>query len=142
MIRWDTNATNGLNLVSTDIGGIQDWYLSAGTFFIRAAVSYLNVVTGVNEDVLLAPMRFSLSQNYPNPFNPTTQIEYDVPSAGRVTLTIYDILGKEVARLVDEDQSPGHRRVEFSGKGFPSGVYFYTLRAGTSSDTKKLVLLR
>ena len=142
MVGWDTNSTNGLNLVYTELGGIRDWYLWQGTFFIRAAVSYLNQVTGVTEEVLLAPTRFSLSQNYPNPFNPATEIEYDVPSAGRVTLTIHDVLGKQVARLVDEDQSPGHKKVRFNGAGFASGVYFYTLHAGTHSETKKLVLMR
>jgi len=142
MIGWDTNATNGLNLIYTDFEGYPDWYLEEGTFFIRAAISYVNEVTGVTEDVLLAPTRFSLSQNYPNPFNPTTSIEYDVPSAGHVTLAIYDILGKEVARVVDEDQPPGHKTVRFHGERLSSGVYFYTLRAGALSDTKKLVLVR
>ncbi len=141
-IGWDTNSTNGLNLVFTEIGGYQDWFLGEGTFFIRAAVSYLNEVTGVTEDVLLAPTRFSLSQNYPNPFNPATNIEYDVPSAGHVTLAVYNIMGREVAKLVDETQPPGHKTVSFNGKGFASGVYFYTLRTGTFSDTKKLILIR
>jgi hypothetical protein len=142
MIGWDTNATNGLNLVYTDLGGFVDWYLSEGTYFIRAVVSYQNEVTGITEEVLLAPARFSLSQNYPNPFNPSTRIEYDVPSAGHVSLTVYDILGKQVAKLVDEEQAPGHNVVEFNAKGYPSGVYFYTLRTGASSDTKKLLLVR
>jgi hypothetical protein len=141
MIGWDTNATNGLNLLYTDFGGFQDWYLSTGTFFVRALVSYVNEVTGVTEDAVLEPARFSLSQNYPNPFNPTTQIEYDIPFAGHVTLTINDILGREVATLVDEAQPPGHRAVAFNARGYPSGVYFYTLRVGTLSDTKKLVLI-
>jgi len=142
MLGWDTASTNGLNLVFTEIQGYQDWYLWQGTFFIRAVISYMNEVTGVAEEAALAPARFSLSQNYPNPFNPATRIEYDVPSAGHVTLIIYDMLGKEVATLVNEDQSPGHKTIRFDAKGLASGVYLYTIRAGSFSDTKKLVLVR
>jgi hypothetical protein len=94
------------------------------------------------------PEKFSLSQNYPNPFNPTTNIKYQIKNNIFVTLKVYDILGKEVAVLVNEKQSPGTYEVQFpNGESanvqLPSGVYFYTLYAdGERIDTKKMVLLK
>lgn len=90
---------------------------------------------------------FSLSQNYPNPFNPSTKIEYAISSPQNATLKVYDVLGNEVATLVNEYKSPGTYEVEFpanSGNSvnLPSGVYFYQLKAGDFVQTKKMVLLR
>ncbi len=85
---------------------------------------------------------FELAQNYPNPFNPSTEIAYTVPGAGLVTLKIYDVLGREVATLVNEVKQPGVHQVRFDGSGLASGVYFYRLEIGTSVHTKSMVLLR
>lgn len=91
----------------------------------------------------LFPSSFSLSQNYPNPFNPTTSIRYQVESRKLMKLVVYDILGKEVAMLVNKKQSPGIYEVSWDGSEYPSGVYFYTLYAdGERIDTKKMVLLK
>jgi hypothetical protein len=90
----------------------------------------------------LKPSDFNLYQNYPNPFNPTTNIEYDLPTSAHVYLTIYDILGRRVAILVDELQPKGKKWVEFDASRLSSGVYFYRLQAGLFTETKKLVLLR
>ena len=92
---------------------------------------------------------FSLSQNYPNPFNPVTSIQYAISSlpdgkAGRqlVTLKVYDILGREIATLVNEEKPAGEYEVEFNGTNLPSGIYFYRLKAGNFVETKKMVLIK
>jgi hypothetical protein len=88
------------------------------------------------------PVTYALDQNYPNPFNPATTISYDLPEAGPVSLKIYDLLGSEVATLVDDNQGAGRHEVLFDATGLPSGVYFYRLKAGWYTSTRKLVLLR
>jgi len=85
---------------------------------------------------------FNLLQNYPNPFNPTTTITYTIGSSGLVTLKVYDILGNEVAVLVDEMKHVGSYEVKFDGKELSSGIYFYTLISGNFIATKKLILLK
>jgi len=93
------------------------------------------------------PAEFSLGQNYPNPFNPETKIKYAIPSGGlgietAVQLKIYDVLGNEVAALVNEEKLPGEYQITFDGSGLVSGIYFYSLNAGNFSETKKMILLR
>ena len=110
--------------------------------------------TSLNDETEL-PTEFSLSQNYPNPFNPTTKIKYSIPTPpksspfakdrteeGFVTLKIYDILGNEVATLVNEEQAPGYYEVEFNASRFSSGVYFYRLNAGSFNQVHKMLLLK
>ncbi len=88
------------------------------------------------------PRQFSLDQNYPNPFNPTTRIRYALPSAARVVLKIYDLLGQEVATMLDEVQQPGWYTETWDARDVASGVYFYRLTAGTFSSVKKLVVVK
>ena len=88
------------------------------------------------------PDEFVLYQNYPNPFNPTTKIKFTIPDFGFTTLKIYDVLGNEIATLVNEEKSPGNYSVEFNAGKLASGVYIYTLKAGAFRGTKKLVLLK
>jgi Secretion system C-terminal sorting domain len=94
------------------------------------------------------PRNFSLSQNYPNPFNPVTKIKFDIPLDSRlrgndnVTLRIYDILGREVAVLINEELKPGTYEVEWDASTYPSGVYFYKLITQNYSETRKMVLLK
>jgi len=82
---------------------------------------------------------FALNQNYPNPFNPVTQIKYQVPTASKVTLKVYDILGREVATLVDQVRTAGVYSVSFNGSSLSSGVYFYRMTAGKFNQTKRLI---
>jgi hypothetical protein len=86
------------------------------------------------------PNNFILSQNYPNPFNPSTTIAFDIPVRSKVTLKIYDLLGREVAQLISEPMLAGHHSVQWNGAGIPSGVYFYKLQAGSFNKKKKLIL--
>ncbi len=93
-------------------------------------------------------MSFNLEQNYPNPFNPVTTIKYSIPANAGVetqdfaSLRIYNVLGEEVATLVSKPQAPGHYSVKFDASGLPSGIYFYTLRAGNFTATKKMILMK
>ena len=95
-----------------------------------------------------SPTIFSLEQNYPNPFNPFTTIKFSIPqNVGNenfrsVQLKIYDMLGNEIATLVDEQKSPGTYEIKFNGSDYTSGIYFYKLKAGIFSETKKLVLMK
>jgi hypothetical protein len=99
-----------------------------------------NYVTSVREDDVME-MKYELYQNYPNPFNPTTKINYTIPANEQVTLKVYDLLGKEVAVLVNEYKSPGKYVVEFNGNALASGVYIYKLMIGGRVYIKKMLLL-
>jgi photosystem II stability/assembly factor-like uncharacterized protein len=102
---------------------------------------------GINPISTEIPNAYSLSQNYPNPFNPATKIRFDIPNVGSgrdrsVKLVIYDLLGREVAILVNEELKPGVYDVDFDGFNLPSGVYYYRLSSGNYTQTKKMVLLK
>jgi hypothetical protein len=98
--------------------------------------------TGINNLGLENPKEFSLNQNYPNPFNPSTTIKYQIPELSYITLKVYDVLGNEIATLVNEEKTTGGYEVRFDSKGLSSGVYFYKLTGGNYSETKKMLLLR
>jgi hypothetical protein len=88
------------------------------------------------------PNAFALNQNYPNPFNPSTMIQFELPDAQFVTLKVYNVLGQEVATLINNQLGAGRYRTEFDGKNLPSGTYLYRLQAGTFVETKKMVLVK
>jgi hypothetical protein len=92
--------------------------------------------------VVTAPETFELFQNYPNPFNPTTSFGFQIANFGMVTLVIYDMLGREVAMLVNEELPPGSHNVVWDASNYPSGVYFYSLQAGSFLETRKMVLIK
>ncbi|MDI6766340.1 MAG: T9SS type A sorting domain-containing protein [Bacteroidota bacterium] len=100
------------------------------------------IVTNIDKEISPMPTLFKLEQNYPNPFNPTTEIKYQMPEAGWVSLRVYSTLGQEVATLVDEMQDAGYKLVEFKASDLPSGLYFYRLSAGTYTSVKKMIVLR
>ena len=112
--------------------------------------NFSDLVTGIRNKVNNFPASFKLSQNYPNPFNPSTTIQYSIPSAvnansasaSRVLLKVYDILGREIATLVNQDQKPGQYKVTFNAGNFASGVYYYRLMVGDFVQTKKMILLK
>ena len=100
------------------------------------------MITSVKQAPADLPRRFVLYQNYPNPFNPGTAIGYDLPKRSQVKLIVYDVLGRQVETLVNSEKQPGHYEVTFDASRLPSGIYFYRLQAGTSIETKKLVVLK
>jgi hypothetical protein len=88
------------------------------------------------------PVRFALEQNFPNPFNPTTVVSYQLPAVSDVRLVVYDLLGREVAVLVNEKKAPGTYEVRFDAAGLASGTYIYRLEAGSSVQARKMVLVK
>ena len=100
------------------------------------------LISSVGSKEFYSPGEFHLFQNYPNPFNPSTKISWQSPVGNHQTLKIYDILGKEVATLIDEFKPTGSYQVDFNAADLPSGVYMYRIQAGSFIETKKMILLR
>lgn len=128
-----TNLTNSPLVVLVDIGNngtIDD------TLYIN------NTVDVEDRGSLLSPDSYNLTQNYPNPFNPVTTIQYSIPQRSNVTLKVYDIIGNEVATLVNEEKERGVFSVRFDASNLASGIYFYRLQAGSFVETKKMILLK
>ncbi len=100
------------------------------------------VVSGVHVAVGIHPKEFTLGQNYPNPFNPATVIPFSISKQTFVTLKIFDILGREVSLLINENKSSGEYAVAFDAERLPSGVYYYSIKAGEFTQTRKMILLK
>ncbi len=106
-------------------------------------VSYDAIITDIKDDENVAiPKEFRLGQNYPNPFNPTTKIQFQLPEANYVTLKIYDILGREVATLINDNMTAGAHEITFNASRLTSGVYIYTLRTSNFFSSKKMTLIK
>jgi photosystem II stability/assembly factor-like uncharacterized protein len=143
-----TNAGNNWKLTGTpnssriyDIcftDSINGWAVGVDGVILK----YNSGVIGINESSSNYPGTFSLYQNYPNPFNPVTHLEFGISKLEFVSLKIYDILGNEVATLVNEKKSPGRYEVTFDGSDLPSGVYYYRIEAGSELMTKKMLLVK
>lgn len=131
---WDVKFDEQGNLYSQSNYG---WNVEKWTFN-----GTLPSFTGVGPIGSTFPEGFRLEQNYPNPFNPSTTIEFALPRSEKVLLTVYDVLGREVALLVNEEKPAGTYRATFEAKGLPSGTYFATLRAGSFTSTKSMILLK
>ncbi len=111
-----------------------------GYYIMYARIPYVGIIDGVNDGA--REMKFELAQNYPNPFNPTTKINYQLAKDENVSLKVYDVLGNEVATLVNSRQSAGKHSVNFNASALSSGVYFYKIVAGNFVDVKKMMLLK
>lgn len=105
-------------------------------------LSFDTLITSVGSSSRELPIRFNLEQNYPNPFNPTTTISFSLPSKSFVSLKVFDVVGREVATLLDGIEEPGLKLVTFNANGLVSGVYYYRLQTTSFTETKKLTLLR
>jgi hypothetical protein len=121
------------------IGGTSNWFTNDGGV---EEYDPLGLTTGVERQRETVPNGFELEQNYPNPFNPTTAIRYQVSGYRWVHLAVFDVLGREVAVLVNERKAPGQYEVRFDASGLASGVYFYRLQAGDFAQARKLVVLK
>lgn len=144
-----------LNLYKKEVFNLPDGFLDANEVAFDpsdnayvtcwespAKIVKLNQTTGVDRISGTIPSGYFLSQNYPNPFNPSTTIKFSIPISHFVTLKVYDILGRELVTLVNEEKQPGIYEVKFNGGNFSSGVYFYRLQSGSYSETKKLILMK
>lgn len=140
------------NFVVSNAGGVHEINGTTGalirTIYISGNFQYFDIY---NSDLLvgITPVnngniadRYKLSNNYPNPFNPETNIEFQVADIGHVQLKVYDAIGKEVANLVNQKMNPGTYSVKFNASNLNSGVYFYTLTAGSFRETKKMILVK
>jgi hypothetical protein len=110
--------------------------------FATVNLSLSSVATSVSDNAATTPESFELSQNYPNPFNPSTDIRFQVPAVGNVKLAVYDLLGREVAVLVNEKKESGSYQVTFNANNLASGVYMYRLQAGSFVEARKMLLIK
>ncbi|NOS86215.1 MAG: T9SS type A sorting domain-containing protein [Ignavibacteria bacterium] len=134
------NLTNNINSIS---------FLNSNTGFIvgsggmiRKTTNAGGIILGVFSNNENIPLSFFLYQNYPNPFNPVTKIKFDIPNQSIAKIIIYDLLGREVTILVNEQLKPGSYSVDWDGSGFASGVYFYSLVTNDFVETKRMVLIK
>jgi hypothetical protein len=109
---------------------------------VKRVLGWFGITTGIEAEDDGIPVEYALDQNYPNPFNPSTEISYAIAQRGRVTLTVYDMLGREVGALVNEVQSPGRYQVTFDAARAATGVYFYRLTSGTFTSIKKMIMMK
>ena len=154
---WTDVVTIHFDIVDPNNTASLSWLTTSPFWGIYDADNSTLWETGIFEDFLTSieptpdlPKSYELAQNYPNPFNPSTKIRYTIPlchlgGEGAVSwlrLKVYDILGNEVATLVNEEKEPGIYEVEFSAANLASGIYIYRLHSSEFTDTKKMVLLR
>jgi hypothetical protein len=157
----DSNLTEGKPVAWRSVGGSHDYVFfdiplsfmerPAAIAALRQAVGDMGIISDVDDvtDATSLPRSFQLAQNYPNPFNPNTVIEYFNPNRGRtkVTLEVFNILGQQIANLYDDMADPGWNRIEWDGRNnagetVASGIYFYRLKSGDFTATRKMVLLK
>ena len=147
-LNWNTMETEGLGIITMDtkrIGShIYGYAISYGSpYGGNLVLKFTDVITGINQISEIVPDEYHLSQNYPNPFNPVTNLEFGISKLGFVSLKIYNMLGKEVATLVNANLNPGTYKYNFDASALPSGAYFYKLIVDENIiDTKRMVLLK
>jgi len=136
-----TASDNGLAVRQTQDGGYITSGVTGNSYDVFLVKTDKDGLVNVEDDNF-CPFLFYLLQNYPNPFNPSTNLQYAISSRQFVTLKIYDLLGREVATLVNEEKPAGEYEVEFNATNLPSGIYFYQLKAGNFIETRKMILLK
>lgn len=131
--------------------GDLNWFSAAKTSWVNNQTKAAEWITAENESQLTLtavskdeklPASFTLSQNYPNPFNPSTVISYSVPKESMVTLKVFNLLGQEVATLVNSNQKAGSYNITFNASKLSTGIYFYSLKANGFTSTKKMMLVK
>ena len=144
-----TNLDSVLSIIS--LGQVDKTITTSLEFIVQyEIVGVDNRILSIGSDIIEyvpVPAVYSLHQNYPNPFNPITNLRYDLPEQAQVTLTIYDLIGREVTQLVNTTQDAGYKSVQWNatdsfGKPVSAGVYLYQIQAGEFIQTKKMVLLK
>jgi photosystem II stability/assembly factor-like uncharacterized protein len=137
------NINDGLTQTNIRALAINDSILFTGTS--SGGIWYRplsQLITSVENSSLISPIELTLYQNYPNPFNPSTKISWQSPEGSYQTLKIYDVLGTEIATLVNEERPAGSYEVNFNASQLSSGIYFYKLQAGSFVSTKKMLLIK
>lgn len=146
---WTQMNTDGLSSISQ-----MDLVYTANRIYGYAVITYIGKIikmtkqlTGVIKTSTIVPIKYNLYQNYPNPFNPSTKINFDVPADVKyqeenVKITVSDILGREIEVLVNENLKPGTYEISWNGSKYPSGVYVYSLTAGSFTVSKKMILVK
>ena len=147
----DGSFTNGSALSSawtydkvfTSVGNFQYYCVIHGSTGGVGMSGIIRVIssTGIKENAV-QPDRFLVEQNYPNPFNPTTTIRYVLPQNGLVTVKVFNILGKELATVVNGEESAGSHEIQFDAANLTSGIYFYRIQNGNFTQTKKMLVLK
>jgi hypothetical protein len=132
--------TNPPAVLKTGAFGCAFWGDTIDVHINKAEVGNSNITNVVEE--YISPTDYSLSQNYPNPFNPNTVIEYSIPESKFVSLIVYDMLGREVTVLVNENQQAGNYKVELNAENLSSGIYYYKISSGKYVETRKMILLK
>jgi N-acetylneuraminic acid mutarotase len=150
-------ASNSWTVDSISLNSNRDWMASVkyrGSFYVLGGLDATSIAVdiveeiipngtvGVEDEEVLVPTEFKLQQNYPNPFNPNTIISWQLPINGHVLIKIYDILGSEVATVVNEEKAAGKYEVNFNALSLASGIYIYKLQAGDYITSKKMILLK
>lgn len=156
-ISIDTTGIRGARKVDGSLPGTKFLHLAPGSDLINAGTDIglpfigsapdlgafeFDPTTEVTQSVNNKPSSFELEQNYPNPFNPATSIKYTIAKKASVKIVVYDLLGREVSTLVNENKEPGNYKINFDGSKLSSGVYLYVLSAGQTVSSKKMILLK
>jgi photosystem II stability/assembly factor-like uncharacterized protein len=132
-----TVSLRGFDMFATD-----DFGVAAGAGGTMRRTTNGGAITGFIQQSNEIPDNYSLSQNYPNPFNPVTNINFQISKQGFVKLTVFDVLGKEIALLVSQSLSSGSYKIDFDASSLPSGTYFYRMQTESFSETKKMILIK
>jgi len=135
----DSAQFNHPNGIAVDPSGERVYVADANNNAIRVISG---IISGIEENKPDAPSEFNLEQNYPNPFNPSTKIKFILPEENFVSLKIFDVLGNEITTLVNETKPAGEYVVDFNAADLVSGIYFYSIQAGSFLQTKKLMILK
>jgi len=146
--RYDKNFTNPPEVIAEGYTAPGDIYFNKQNNilvvpdFFTHSVDFIPITYTEVGDQEFSPINFKLMTNYPNPFNPTTKIRFRIPYLSPVTLNVFDVLGNEVATLINEEKSAGEYEVEFDATSLTSGIYFYQFQAGDYYETKKMLYLK
>jgi hypothetical protein len=127
---------NSISIVNANYG----WAVGGAGNILHTSNGGVTFIEGDETGKILA--EFKVLQNFPNPFNPSTKISYSIPELSFVALKVYNVLGDEIATLVNEEKPAGNYEINFSAEGLTSGIYFYKLQVGNLTETKKMILLR
>ena len=142
---WDNKVFDYTYFTSVKFIDQNKCYLSGADSSGQGIILFNNDISGINainEEHTNIPSNFELKQNYPNPFNPSTTLSFVIGHSSFVSLKVYDLLGREVATLVNETKTPGNYEVNFNAPNLPSGIYLYKLQAGSLTESKKMILLK